>query len=117
MDSAIQQAISELNKKQDANYSKLDKKFESLRAMFKGFVASNRSSSPKLKPSQPSPLSHHSEPFVIPSEQPTRGERWNQADLGYFDPHLDDKADGAREVVSVGMDVYYRNIFLFTQRI
>ena len=107
MDLAIQQAISHLNKKQPANYSKLNEKFESLRAIFEIFMASNRSFSPKPKLSQPPSLSLHSESFVIPSEQPTRGERWNQADLGYFDLHSDDKAHSAGEVVSVGKDVYY----------
>ena len=42
-------------------------------------------------------------------------ERWNQADLGYFDPHLD-MAHGEGEIVSVGKDVYYRNVVLFIQR-
>ncbi len=80
-------------------------------------MASNGSFSPKRKLLQPPPLSLHSEPFVIPSEQPTRRERWNQANLGYFDPHLDDKAHDAGEVVSVGKDVYYRDVVMFTQRI
>ncbi len=117
IDSVIQQAISKLNEKQDANYSKLNKKFESPRAMFESFMASNRSFSPKPKLSQPPPLSLHSEPFVIPSEQPTRGEQWNQIDFGYFDSNVDDKANGAGELVSVEKDVYYRNVVLFTQRI
>ncbi len=43
-------------------------------------------------------------------------ERWNQADLGYFDPYLD-RAHGERKIVSVGKDVYYRNIVLFVQRL
>ncbi len=117
MDSAIQQAISKLNEKQDANYSKLDKKLEALRAMFESFMASIGSFSPKPKLSQPPLLSFHSEPFVIQSKQPTRGEFWNQADLGYLDRHLDDNADVARKVMSVGKEVYYRNVVLFTQRI
>ncbi len=117
MDSAIQQAMSELNEKQYANYSKLDKKFESLRAMFESFMASNGSSSPKPTLLQPPLLSLHSEPFVIPSEQLTREERWNQADHGYLDPHFADKANGVGEVVSVWKDVYYRNVVLFTQHI
>ena len=115
MNSAIQQAISKLSEKQDANYSKLDKKFESLRARFESFMASNESSFLKPKLSQPPVLSLHSEPFVILAEKLTQGECWNQADLGYFDPHLDDKAYGAGEVVSVGKDVYYRNVVLFIQ--
>ena len=39
-------------------------------------------------------------------------ERWNQANLGYFDPHLY-RAYGEGEIVSVGKDVYYRNVVLF----
>ncbi len=43
-------------------------------------------------------------------------ERWNQADLGYFDPHLD-RAHGEGEIVSLGKDMYYRNVVLFVQRL
>ncbi len=43
-------------------------------------------------------------------------ERWNQANLGYFDPHLD-RAHGEGEIVSVGKDVYYRNVVLFVQHL
>ena len=44
-------------------------------------------------------------------------ERWNQADLGYFDPYLDVKAHGPGKVVLVGKDVYYRNEVLFVKRV
>ena len=43
-------------------------------------------------------------------------KRWNQADLDYFDPHLD-RAYGKGEIVSVGKDVYYRKVMLFIQRL
>ena len=43
-------------------------------------------------------------------------DRWNQSDLGYFDPHLDN-AHGEGEIVLVGKDVYYRNVVLFVQRL
>ncbi len=43
-------------------------------------------------------------------------KRWNQADLGYFDPHLD-RVHGEDEIVLVGKDVYYRNVVLFVQRL
>lgn len=43
-------------------------------------------------------------------------ERWNQADLGYFDLHFD-KAHGEGEIVLVGKDVYYKNVMLFVQRL
>ena len=43
-------------------------------------------------------------------------ERWNQADLGYFDPHLD-RAHGEGEIGLVGKDIYYRNVVLFVHRL
>ena len=45
----------------------------------------------------------------------TTTERWNQADLSYFDPHLDTKVHDEGEVVSVGKNVYYGNVVLFVQ--
>lgn len=42
--------------------------------------------------------------------------RWNAADLGYFDPHLD-KSYGEGEIVTVGKNVYYRSPILFVKRI
>ena len=42
-------------------------------------------------------------------------ERWNQADLGYFDPHFD-RAHGKGEIVLVRKNVYYRNVVFFMQR-
>lgn len=117
MDFATQQTISELSKKQDVNYCRLDEKFESMRAIFKSFMTSNRSFSPKPKFSQPPPSSLHSKLFVLPYKQFTQVKCWNQANLGYFDSHLDDKAHGIREVVLVGKNVYYQNVVLFTQHI
>ena len=46
----------------------------------------------------------------------TLTERWNQANLGYFDPHLD-KANSKDEIVLIGKDVYYRNLVLIVQRL
>ena len=43
-------------------------------------------------------------------------ERWNQAELGYFDPHLD-RAHGEGGIVLVGKNVYYRNVVLFVQHL
>lgn len=42
-------------------------------------------------------------------------ERWNQANLGYFDPHLD-RAYGKGEIVLIGKNVYHKNVVLFVQR-
>lgn len=42
-------------------------------------------------------------------------ERWNQANLGYFNPLLD-KVHGEYKIVWVGKDIYYRNVVLFVQR-
>ena len=43
-------------------------------------------------------------------------ERSNQADLRYFDPHLN-KAHGNGELVSMGKNIYYKNVMLFVQRL
>lgn len=39
-------------------------------------------------------------------------ERWNQANLGYLNLHLN-RVHGKGEIVLVGKDVYYRNVVLF----
>lgn len=44
----------------------------------------------------------------------TTTERWNQADLGYFKPHLN-RVHGKGEIVLVGKNVYYKIIVLFVQ--
>ena len=46
----------------------------------------------------------------------TGSDRWNPADLGYFDPHLD-KSYGEGEIVTVGKDLYFRSVILFVERI
>lgn len=43
-------------------------------------------------------------------------DRWNPSDLRYFDPHLD-KSYGEGEIVTVGKDIYYRNVILFIERL
>lgn len=42
-------------------------------------------------------------------------ERWNQANLGYFDPYLN-RVHRKDEIVLMGKDIYYRNVMLFVQR-
>lgn len=46
----------------------------------------------------------------------TTSKRWNQANLGYFNPHLD-RAYGEDNIVSVEKNVDYRNIVFFVQRL
>ena len=70
-------------------------------------------------PSATPPPDPDATPKTLPSSDPlpkAPTERWNQADLGYFDPHLD-RAHGKGEIVSVGKDVYYRNVVLFVQHL
>lgn len=43
-------------------------------------------------------------------------ERWNQANMIYFDLHLN-RIHGKGEIVLLGKDVYYRNVILFVQRL
>lgn len=46
----------------------------------------------------------------------TIAKRWNQVNLGYFDPHLD-RAHSKGEIVLVDKDVYYKNVVLFVQHL
>ena len=72
----------------------------------------------KESPSATSPPNPDATPKSIPAGDSLLKaftERWNQANLGYFDPYLD-KANGEGEVVLVDKDVYYRNVVLFVQR-
>lgn len=63
------------------------------------------------------PNPNSSAKMSTPPDNPTKtAERWNQADLGYFDPHPD-KAHGEEEIVSVGKNIYYKNVVLFVQRL
>lgn len=39
-------------------------------------------------------------------------KRWNQVNLGYFDPHLN-KVHGGGKIVSMDKDVCYRNMIFF----
>ena len=62
-------------------------------------------------------------PVAIPKAHPgadflpkTTTERWNQSDLNYFNPHLD-QAHGEGEIILVEKDIYYRNVVLFVQRL
>lgn len=43
-------------------------------------------------------------------------KKWNQADFGYYHLHLD-RTHGEGEIVSVGKDVYYRNVVFFVQHL
>ncbi len=63
------------------------------------------------------------DPNVSPKAHPTANsllknstERWNQAKLDYFDPHLN-RTYGKDEIVSIQKDVYYRNVVLFVHRL
>ena len=67
--------------------------------------------------STPPPDPNASSKALPPTDLQSRAtDRWNQSDLGYFDPHLD-KAHGEGKIVSVGKDVYYRNVVLFVQHL
>lgn len=66
--------------------------------------------SPSMTP--PPNLNASAKMSTSPDNPTKTTKRWNQADLGYFDPHLD-KAHGEGEIVSVEKDVYYRNVVFF----
>ncbi len=73
----------------------------------------------KESPSVTTPPDHDATPKAHPNNDSlpkTTTKCWNQADLGYFDPHLN-KAYREDEIVLVGKDVYYRNVVIFVQRL
>ena len=72
-----------------------------------------RESGSSTPPSDPNASSKLSPPADLPSKST---ESWNQADLGYFDSHLD-RVHGKGEIVLVGKDVYYINVVLFVQHL
>lgn len=81
--------------------------------MIKKFLLLRDSPSPTPLPDSDTTPKTHSGANSLPK---TTIERWNQADLGYFNPHLD-RAHGEDKIVLVGKDVYYRKSVLFVQRL
>lgn len=49
-------------------------------------------------------------------ESGLKNEKWNQAELGYFDLHIKG-VYGEGKVVSMEKEIYYRNVMLFMQQI
>ena len=93
--------------------TKLESEMLSLREMIKkSLLLSNSLSATPLSNPDAAPKSHLGADFL----PKTTTERWNQANLGYFDPHLD-RAHGDDKIVLVKKDVYYRNIMFFVQRL
>lgn len=43
-------------------------------------------------------------------------EQWNASDIGYFNPHLD-ASYSEGEIVTVGKEIYYRNVYLFVKQV
>ena len=117
MDSSIQQSIasavmSAVTTAVAAIQTKHESEMLSLRKMIEKSLLLRDSPS-----TTPPPDPDASAKLSTPPDNSTKTvERWNQANLGYFDPHLD-KTHGEGEVVSVGKDVYYRNVVLFVQRL
>lgn len=62
-------------------------------------------------PSDPNAFSKLASPADLSTKST---KRWNQANLGYFDLHLN-RVHREGEIVLVGKDVYYRNVMLFVQ--
>ena len=117
MDPAVKQSIasavtSAVTAAIDAIQAKHKEEMLALREMIEKSLLLKDSAS-----STPPPDLNASSKLSPPAHFPSKStKRWNQADLGYFDPHLD-RAHGEGEIVSIGKDVYYRNVVLFVQRL
>ena len=117
MDPPVEQSIasavtSAVTAAVDAIQAKRKEEMLALREMIKKSLLFKDSAS-----STPPPDSNASSKALLLTDLQSRAsDRWNQLDLGYFDPHLD-KAHGEGKMVSVGKDVYYRNVVLFVQRL
>ncbi len=106
MDSSLQQSItsavtSAVATSVAAIQTKHENKMLSLREMIEKSLLSKES------PSTTPPLNLNATPKAIlgsDSLPKTTTERWNQADLGYFNVHLN-RAHGKDEIVLVGKDV------------
>ena len=117
MDPAVEQSIasavtSAITAAVDAIQAKHEEEMLALQEMIEKSLLLKNSAS-FTPPPDLNASSKLSPPVDLPSKST---EWWNQADLGYFDPHLD-RANGEGEIVSVGKDVYYKNVVLFVQRL
>ena len=118
MDSSLQQSITSVVASAVATavssiQAKHESKMLSLREMIEKSMLLRESSSATPPPDPDATSKTLPGGDLLPK---TSTERWNQADLGYFDPHLN-RAHGEGEIISIGKDVYYRNVVLFVQRL
>lgn len=118
MDFSLQQSIISVEASTVATavasiHAKYKSKMLSLQKKIKNslFLRDFRFGTPLLDPDAP-PKTH----LNANSLPKATTKRWNQADLGYFDPYLN-RAHGEGEIVLVKKDVYYRNVVLFVQRL
>ena len=88
-----------------------------LRDMINGAVAAAVQNQ-QPQPGPPGPPGPQGDPGQPGADGQSGGgaDRWNAADLGFFDPHLD-KSYGGGDIVTVGKDLYYRSVILFVERI
>lgn len=56
-------------------------------------------------------------PPKMPSKPPkTASSKWNLADLGYFDPHLD-KSYSKNNIIAINKETWIRSVYLFMAQI
>lgn len=97
----------------NAMQAKHEEEMFALREMIKKSLLLRESLSP-IPPSSPvATLKAHPSTNSLSK---TITKRWNQFDLGYFDPCLD-RAHGEDEIILVRKNVYYRNVVLFVYRL
>lgn len=116
----LSSAITNLTDKYNTHQTNLDEKFESFYIMLENLEPSKALSSLWHKATQPpftslvdlSPTSA----YEMFGNQAPHNKRWNQANLGYFDPHLDVSYE-IGEIVLLSKKVYFWNVVVFIQQI
>ena len=86
-------------------------------AMVARITAALQQNNPPTPPTPPTLAVPTPQEVPTPTNTPVQKDtKWRPEELGFFDPLLD-KSYGTGDTAMVGKDLYYRNVFLFIERI
>ncbi|CAG8950508.1 hypothetical protein HYFRA_00007005 [Hymenoscyphus fraxineus] len=92
-----------------------DSQLRELESMIANAVTQAVTTALRFKDPAPAPAPAP-EPTYEPTYEPAQQQQIAVTDIGYFDPRLDESF-GKGDIVTVGKDVWFRDVFLFTERI